>query len=130
MPTRRAALLTLGSAVVVGAASATVRAQAPADSARATFDLELESCGKALRRVARLFSSGFGRDEADRLAREIDALPSEQRGQWTFTVGFEGGTATLAVQALVDDLSMVDLDFTTSPEIATRIRKAIGNLER
>ncbi|HNR92208.1 MAG TPA: hypothetical protein PKO41_07270 [Dokdonella sp.] len=130
MPTRRAALLALGSAVVVGAASATVRAQAPADSARATFDLELESCGKALRRVARLFSSGFGRDEADRLAREIDALPSEQRGQWTFTVGFEGGTATLAVQALVDDLSMVDLDFTTSPEIATRIRKAIGNLER
>jgi hypothetical protein len=123
-------MLALGSAVLVGAASATVRAQAPADSARATFDLELESCSKALRRVARLFSSGFGRDEADRLAREIDALPSEQRGQWTFTVGFEGGTATLAVQALVDDLSMVDLDFITTPEIATRIRKAIGNLER
>lgn len=129
MPTRRAALLTLGSAALVGAASVAVRAQAPAGSARATFDLELESCGKALRRVARLFSSGFGREEADRLARQIEALPSEQRGHWTFTVGFEGGSATLAVQALVDDLSRVDLDFVTTPEIATRIRKAIGNLE-
>lgn len=129
MPTRRAALLTLSCAALAAAAPA-ARGESGSDSARATFDLELADCGKALRRVARLFGSGFGRDEADKLAREIDALPSEQRGQWTYTVGFEGGTATLLVQALVDELSMVDLDFITTPEIATRIRKAIGNLER
>lgn len=130
MPTRRTALLALSSAALVGAVPATARAQSADASARATFDLELGDCGKALRRVARLFSSGFGRDEADQLARAIDALPSEQRGNWTYTVGFEGGTATLVVQALVDDLSMVDLDFITTPGIATQIRKAIGNLER
>jgi len=129
MPTRRAALLTLSCAALVPAAPA-ARAQSGDGAERATFDLELARCGKALRRVARLFSSGFGRDEADRLAREIDALPSEQRGQWTYTVGFEGGTATLAIHALVDELSMVDLDFVTTPAIATRIRKALGNLER
>ena len=129
MPTRRTALLTLSCAALAAVVPA-VRAQSGAGSERATFDLELADCGKALRRVARLFASGFGRDEADKLAREIDALPSEQRGQWTYTVGFEGGTATLVVHALVDELSMVDLDFITTPEIATRIRKAIGNLER
>lgn len=107
-----------------------LRAQAVAGTDRVAADVELESCGKALRRVARLFPAGFTRADADRLAREIDALPTDEARQWTFQVTHEGSAATLTVRAVVDELSMVDLDFVTTPAIAARIRKALGDLER
>ncbi len=80
--------------------------------------------------MARLFSAGLTRAEADRLAAEIDALPTDKAGQWTFQVSFEGGAASLTVHALVDELSMVDLDFVATPAIAGRIRKALADIER
>lgn len=116
--------------IVLACAPSALPAQGSAPTERVTADLELEDCAKALRRVARLFSAGFTRGEADRLAREIDALPTDQAGQWSYQVTWEGGTATLTVHALVDELSMVDLDFETSPLLAGRIRKALGDFDR
>ncbi len=128
----RRALLPLLALAVVAYATAPVpaRAQAPAAAERVTVDIELEACAKTLRRVARLFSAGFTRAEAERLAREIDALPTEKSGQWSFQVAYDGGAATLTVHALVDELSMVDLDFVTTPALAGRIRKALADIDR
>ncbi|MGD9596967.1 MAG: hypothetical protein AB7G76_10355 [Steroidobacteraceae bacterium] len=120
--------------LVAAAAATCVPARLPAQSApgseRVTVDIELESCGKVLRRVARLFSAGFTRKEADRLARTIDAQATDVTGQWTYQVTSDDGAATLTVRALVDELSMVDLDFVTTPALAGRIRKALGDVER
>lgn len=118
------------AAVALAFAPARLPAQAPAGAERVTVDIELEDCAKTLRRVARLFSAGFTRGEADRLAREIDALPTDKAGQWSYQVTYDGGTASLTVHALVDELSMVDLDFVTTPAVAGRIRKALGDIER
>lgn len=117
------------TALAVGAPRL-LRAQPAAGSDRVAVDVELEACGKALRRVARLFSAGFTRADADRLERDIDALPTDKAAQWTYQVTHDGQTATLTVHAVVDELSMVDLDFVTTPAIAARIRKALGDLER
>lgn len=131
---RRIVLLGLlvGALIIAIAVPPRARAQAaPAGATeRVTVDIELEDCAKTLRRVARLFSAGFGRSEADRLAREIEALPTDKAGQWTYQVEQAGAPATLTVRALVDELSMVDLDFVTTPAIAARIRKALGDIER
>ncbi|MGE0581477.1 MAG: hypothetical protein AB7P31_05020 [Steroidobacteraceae bacterium] len=128
----RRALLPLLACAFAALALAPSRATAQSSAAgeRVTVDIELEHCAKTLRRVARLFSSGFTRGEADRLAREIEALPTDRAGQWTFQVSFEGGAASLTVHALVDELSMVDLDFVATPAIAGRIRKALADIDR
>lgn len=122
-------LLACASAALASAPSR-LSAQAPAASERVTVDIELEDCAKTLRRVARLFSAGFTRAEADRLARDIDALPTDKAGQWSYQVTYEGAAANLTVHALVDELSMVDLDFVTNSAVAGRIRKALGDIER
>ena len=129
VPRRR--LLPLVACAIAALASLPARlvAQVPAASERVTVDIELEDCARVLRRVARLFSAGLTRAEADRLAAEIDALPTDKAGQWTFQVSFEGGAASLTVHALVDELSMVDLDFVATPAIAGRIRKALADIE-
>lgn len=134
MSHRRIALLGLLVGVLIIAIALPPRARAQAAPAeateRVTVDIELEDCAKTLRRVARLFGSGFGRADAERLAREIEALPTDKAGQWTYQVEQAGAPATLVVRALVDELSMVDLDFLTTPAIAARIRKALGEIER
>lgn len=131
MYSRRFALLALAvPAALLLAAPSRLCAQVPAGAERVTVDVELEDCQKTLRRVARLFSAGFARGDADNLAREIDALPTDKARQWSYQVTYDGGTATLTVHALVDELSMVDLDFVTTPAIAGRIRKALGDIER
>ena len=116
--------------VALTLAPSRLSAQSPAGAERVTVDIELEDCAKTLRRVARLFSAGFTRAEADRLAREIDALATDKAGQWSYQVTYEGAAASLTVHALVDELSMVDLDFVTTPMVAGRIRKALADIER
>lgn len=129
--TRRMLLSLLTCAIVALAmAPSRLSAQAPAGADRVTVDIELEACAKTLRRVARLFAAGFTRAEADRLARDIDGLPTDKAGQWSFQVMYEGAAVNLTVHALVDELSMVDLDFVTTPAVAGRIRKALADIER
>lgn len=113
-------------------AATPLRAQSPPPGAteRVSADIRLENCAKVLRRVARVFDGGFGRGEADQLAREIDALPTDKAEQWTYEVQYAGTAATLTVSAMIDELSMVDLDFVTTPAIAARVRKALGDIER
>ena len=119
----------LVAAAAAACAPVRLSAQTAPGSERVTVDIELESCGKVLRRIARLFTAGFTRAEADQLARAIDAQATDVTGQWTYQVTSGEGTATLTVHALVDELSMVDLDFVTTPSLARRIRKALGDLE-
>jgi hypothetical protein len=130
LPRRALLPLLVLAAVAFSMAPAQAPAQSAAATERVTVDVELEACAKTLRRVARLFSAGFTRSEADRLARDIDALPTDKAGQWTFQVAYDGGTTNLTVFALVDELSMVDLDFVTAPALAGRIRKALADIER
>ncbi len=128
-PKRIAWLMIALPAFALLAAPSPLRAEGPAGFERVTIDIELEACGKTLRRVARLFTAGFTRSDADRLAREIDALPTDKSAQWTYQVTYGGDTTALTVHALVDELSMVDLDFVTTPAIAARLRKALGDVE-
>mgnify|MGYP003434697326 FL=1 len=67
--------------VALTLAPSRLSAQSSAGAERVTVDIELEDCAKTLRRVARLFSAGFTRAEAGRLAREIDALATDKAGQ-------------------------------------------------
>lgn len=95
------------------------------ETQRVTASMELEVVEAVLRRVAKLFDSGFGRAEADKVAQEIDALPSDSERSWSFDATYQKAPAPFSLRARIDDLSMVDFDFTASPRVATQIRKVL-----
>lgn len=118
---RRTALAALGCALLTGAAQPS-RAQEPV---RVSASIEQERVESALKRASRVFSSGFGRREAEAIAREIDALPAEGERSWTFEVRVGDSTSTLRLRALLDNMSVVDLDFLVAPDVAPKLRKAL-----
>lgn len=95
------------------------------DLTRVTTSFEAEHVGLVLRRVAKLFSAGFGRPEADRIAAAIDKMRSDEGEAWEFSAVFEHRTVALQIRAAMDDMAMVDLDFSTDPVAAKRIRHEI-----
>jgi hypothetical protein len=98
------------------------------ESVRVTASVEMPQLRPFLQRVARSCSKGFTRDEASRLAGDINALATEKAGNWEFTAVCKGETQQLKVRALVDELSRVELDFLTSATLATEIRQALTGL--
>jgi len=96
-----------------------------ADSVRITTSFEAKYTEAVLRQVAKVVNSGFSRGDADRLAREIDGMKADQPMVWQLQVGYQGGTHPLQVRALLDDLGMVDLDFTTTAALAPALRAAV-----
>jgi hypothetical protein len=99
-------------------------AQAPTP-VRITTSFDVKHADAVLKRVARLFSAGFTRPQADQLAQAIYAMKAEQPMSWEFQVTYQGQAHLLQVRALLDDLGMVDLDFATSPQLAPAVRAAV-----
>jgi hypothetical protein len=121
-----AAILWL-SAAIIGLPPSLASAQelaAPA-SGRVTTSFELKAAEAVLKKVSRIFTGGFERAQAEQLARDIAAMKSETPMSWDFRVLYKGVEHPLRVKALIDDLGMVDLDFTTSPDLAPLVRAAV-----
>jgi len=105
--------------------SASIQPVSGADSARITSSLELKQVAGLLRQVARPFSGGFSRVEADGLAREIDGLRPDQPRSWSYKVTYMNGVYDLQIRVLLDDLGMVDVDFIAEQTIAPAVRAAV-----
>jgi hypothetical protein len=101
----------------------------PPGAHRVSASVELERVEPLMKRLARIFESGFGAAEAARMVREIDELPVNREGDFRFDVTFGRAPAMLRIRVVVDELSMADLDFTvTSPGAAARIRAAVDEV--
>ncbi|MFO1400714.1 MAG: hypothetical protein U1F30_05795 [Steroidobacteraceae bacterium] len=92
---------------------------------RVTTSFDVRHVGAVLRQVSKLFSAGFERHQADELTHQIDALKADQPRVWDYQVPWQGGTRPLRIRALLDDLGNVDLDFSTTPDLATQIRHGV-----
>jgi len=92
---------------------------------RVSSSFELKHAGAVLKQVAKLFSAGFVRKDAEHLAAEIDAQPAEQSRIWDFTAVRKGKSYALRVRARPDEFGDLDLDFFSPPEIASEVRSAV-----
>ena len=106
-------------------------AEASADAAptpalvRVSSSFEIKHAGSVLKQVAKLFSAGFVRKDAERVAAEIDAQPAEQSRSWDFTAVRKGKSYQLRVRARPDEFGDLDLDFFSPPEISSEVRRAV-----
>lgn len=92
---------------------------------RITSSFESSHAGAVLRQVARIFSAGFVRRDADALARQIDVLPADQIQRWEFKALYKGVSVPLQIRARLDDFGMLDLDFFTAAVVAPQVRTAV-----
>jgi hypothetical protein len=92
---------------------------------RVTSSFEANYAGAVLKQVARLFSAGFVRKDAEQVAKLIDALSAEQSRSWEFNGVRKGVTYTLQVRARIDEFGMLDLDFFATPALAASVRGAV-----
>ena len=124
----------LGLAGLIGAGSAAAAdAPAPANSppaqlpalVRISSSFEVKHASAVLRQVAKLYSAGFVRRDAEQLATQIDALPAEVSRIWDFSAIHKGASYALRVRARLDEFGNVDLDFFSAPEMAAAVRRAV-----
>jgi hypothetical protein len=108
-----------------GAAAAETDSAVVPSLVRVTSSFEAKHASAVLRQVAKLFSSGFIRKDAERLAKEIDSLPAEQSKLWDFSGVRKGATYRLQVRARLDEFGMLDLDFFAAPEMVASVRSAV-----
>jgi hypothetical protein len=95
---------------------------------RVTSSFEIKYAAAVLRQVAHLFSGGFVRGDADALARNIDALKADQPQEWQYIVTYQKvGGCPLRIRARLDDLGMLDLDFSTTAAVAPAVRNAVDS---
>jgi len=94
---------------------------------RVSSSFEIKHAGAVLKQVAKLFSAGFVRKDAERVAAEIDAQPAEQSRVWDFTAVRKGKSYALRVRARPDEFGDLDLDFFSPPEIAAEVRSAVDH---
>src|ERR1700728_1247979 len=94
---------------------------------RVSSSFEIKHAGAVLKQVAKLFSAGFVRKDAERVAAEIDAQPAEQSRVWDFTAVRKGKSYALRVRARPDEFGDLDLDFFSPPEIAPQVRSAVDH---
>lgn len=120
------------SAPVPEAVAPTASPEAPAADAapapalvRVSSSFEVKHAAAVLKQVAKLFSAGFVRKDAERVAAEIDAQPAEQSSSWDFTAVRKGKSYLLRVRARLDEFGDLDLDFFSPPEIAGSVRSAV-----
>ena len=92
---------------------------------RVTSSFEVNHAGAVLRQVARLFSAGFVRRDAEQVAHLIDALAAEQSRAWDFSGVREGVAYPLRVRARIDAFGTLDLDFFAPPAVAGSVRAAV-----
>ena len=118
--TRSASIVLLISAVwgVAGAAE---------ELTRVTSSFEYRYASPVLTRVSRQFSGGFARADVERLVSELKTLPADQPKTWDFQVRYKGQMYPLQIHVLLDDLGTLDMDFSTSSEIAPKVRTAVDS---
>jgi hypothetical protein len=92
---------------------------------RVSSSFEVKHASAVLRQVAKLYSAGFVRRDAERVARQIDALPAEVSRVWDFSAIHKGASSALRVRARLDEFGNVDLDFFSPPEMAGAVRSAV-----
>jgi hypothetical protein len=92
---------------------------------RITSSFEITHAGAVLKQVAKLFSTGFVRKDAEQVAKLIDALAAEQSRSWEFSGVRKGVSYPLRVRARIDEFGMLDLDFFTTPAMAGSVRGAV-----
>jgi hypothetical protein len=92
---------------------------------RITSSFEVKHAGAVLKKVAKLFHAGFVRQDAEAVAKDIDALPAEQSRRWEFTVIYKGTSYPLQIRARLDDFGMLDLDFFCAASAAGPVREAV-----
>jgi hypothetical protein len=92
---------------------------------RVSSSFEVRHASAVLRQVAKLYSAGFVRKDAERVASEIDALPAEVSRSWDFSAIHKGASYALRVRARLDEFGDVDLDFFSAPEMAAAVRSAV-----
>jgi hypothetical protein len=126
---RRSVSVRLLAMTCVMMASAAMAEGAP-DPGRVTTRFELAQIRSLLQGIAKLCTAGFTRDEAQQLAAGINALKTEKPQVWEFSATCKAQPRQLRVRALVDELSEVDLDFSTDPEFAAQIRQVVGARQR
>ncbi|MGH8254451.1 MAG: hypothetical protein ACRES2_10430 [Steroidobacteraceae bacterium] len=102
------------------------RAEA-ADAVRVTTSFDAKYAPAVLHQVSKLFTGGFGATEVSRVEQDIGALKADQPKAWQFNVQYKGKTAPMEIRALMDDLGMIDLDFSASPEAAPALRAAVDS---
>ena len=117
-----ALIVAIGAEIAGFAADGAVSAAEPV---RVTTSFDARYAGAVLRQVARLYGGGFGRGDAERIAREIDGLKADEPKVWQFTVQYQGHPETLEIRALMDDLGMIDLDFAAGADAAPAVRAAV-----
>lgn len=96
-----------------------------ADTVRVTTSFDSKYAGGVLRQVAKVYSSGFGPAEAGHVEQDINALKPDQPKIWQFSVQYKGKPGPLEIRALMDDLGMIDLDFTAGADAAPAVRAAV-----
>lgn len=92
---------------------------------RISSSFEVKHASAVLRQVAKLYSAGFVRKDAERVAIEIDALPAEVSRVWDFRAVHKGASYVLRVRARLDEFGDLDLDFFSAPEMAGAVRSAV-----
>jgi hypothetical protein len=95
------------------------------DLVRVTSSFEVTHAGAVLRQVAKLFSGGFARRDAEQVARTIDALAAEQSYSWDFAGIRKGVSYPLRVRARIDEFGTLDLDLFAPPALAASVREAV-----
>ena len=116
--------LILASCAVIAGYIGTQGATA-GDAVRVTTSFDVKYAGAVLRQVSRVFGSGFGQSEANRVEQEINGLKPDQPRVWKFNVQYHGNAEQFEVRALMDDLGMIDLDFAAGPDAAPAVRAAV-----
>jgi len=104
-----------------------VQGAAAADSVPVTTSFDAKYANAVLHQVSRVFTSGFGPAEANRVNQDINALKADQSKAWQFTVQYRGKTESLEIRAAMDDLGMIDLDFSAGPDAAPAVRAAVDS---
>jgi hypothetical protein len=94
---------------------------------RITSSFEYKYATPVLTRVSHQFSGGFARADVERLVKELETIPADQPRTWEFQVRYKGQTYPLQIHVLLDDLGTLDMDFSTSAEIAPRVRTAVDS---
>ncbi|MFI4867547.1 MAG: hypothetical protein ACHQDB_10665 [Steroidobacterales bacterium] len=121
---RTASGLTAEEPAVPGPPSGAPPAEFPA-LVRISSSFEVRHASAVLRQVAKLYSGGFVRRDAEQLAAEIDALPAEVSRIWEFSAFHKGASHVLRVRARLDEFGNLDLDFFSAPEMAAAVRSAV-----
>ncbi len=122
---RRSSLIVALTAAFVAIFSA--QFASAADSVPVTTSFDAKYANAVLHQVSRVYSGGFGLAEANRVNQDINALKADQSKSWQFSVQYRGKTESLEIRAAMDDLGMIDLDFSASPAAAPAVRAAVDS---